>query len=154
MLTVPHDGFPAGILSPNSIQKSKFWTYFPFSSFFKNTDCSPALPVARTQGPCLSSPCGSKFAASHRNWTSPKHFYPAVAHHCPGDSWELSLVTQFNPPWEQSLSENCWRFAVGNWEGQDQFKYSEPQKFGSRLVLSKGHFPWLAWAHTAELLEH
>ena len=52
---------------------------------------------------------------------------------------------QLNSPCEQSLSENFWHFAVGNWEGQDQFKYAEPQKFGSSLVISERQFPWLAY---------
>lgn len=40
--------------------------------------------------------------------------------------------------------DNFWRLTVGNWEEQDQFKYSEPHKFGSGLVISKRQFPWLA----------
>ena len=36
--------------------------------------------------------------------------------------------------------------------GGDQFKYEEPQKFGSSLVISERQFPWLVSAHKQEEL--
>lgn len=78
-------------------------------------------------------------------------FNPAITNPSQGIS-ESFRFWQLNSPCEQSLSENFWHFAVGNWEGWDQLKSAEPQKFGSSLVISERQFPWLVSAHKQEEL--
>lgn len=79
-------------------------------------------------------------------------FNPTITNPSQGIS-ESFPFWQLNSPCEQSLSENFWHFAVGNWRGTNLNKQNP--KSLVKLVSFQRQFPWLTSAHKqVELLEH